>query len=528
MNVARCVRASADGRRVSRSFSVNPSSKRRARAVYALSAAALLASSQLTQAADRTWNGGGPNNSWTTALNWIGGVAPVAGDSLTFDGFVTSNNNNLAANTSITGITFASTAGVFTLSGNAITLSGNVTDNAPLLNETIGLGLVLDATRTFSVVDQGFMTVSGVISESAAGSGITKAGNGTLTLTGTNTFTGPVAVNAGVLSVSSAANLGTGPAGPTANSLVLNNATLRVTGNMTISANRGIALGPAGSAGAGTLEVNTGNTLVYQGIIANNTGGSSSLNKYRFGTLTLSGANTYSGATNLKNGALVLNFADTAATTPVNNIIAPTSALTLGGSTAGLGQDSNATMIAVGKASANNVQSFAGTNIDVGGAVIAATKGTGGNMQVNLGALTHTVGGTLVVPTLGTPTFGGGNTAFGTVNTTTSVATTKGILGGWAVAGTFSSNRGIVSGTDWATVDGSGNIVAYTGYVAAPTLTSGDANTFIHNSATIGANPNKNIQYTTAGGVMRVNAENAGTTTDITFQHSGIRSLEFT
>src|SRR5947208_48844 len=112
----------------SRRFSV-VSNSRRARAAYALSAAALLASAQLTHAADRTWNGGSPNNSWTTALNWIGGVAPAPGDSLTFDGFVTSNNNNIAANTSFAGITFASTAGAFTLSGNAITLSGNVTDN---------------------------------------------------------------------------------------------------------------------------------------------------------------------------------------------------------------------------------------------------------------------------------------------------------------------------------------------------------------------------------------------------------------
>jgi fibronectin-binding autotransporter adhesin len=492
------------------------STRRNAKALYALSAAALLASAQLTHAADRTWNGGGPNNSWTTALNWIGGVAPVANDSVTFDGFITANVNNFAPNVAFNGITFASTAGAFTLSGNAITLHGDLADNTPLLTQTIALGLGLDATRNVSVVDQGFLTLSGAITESAAGSGLTKTGNGTLTLSGTNTFTGPVTVNAGVLSVSSAANLGTGPAAPTANSLVLNGGTMRVTGNFTLSASRGVALGPAGSAGAGTFDINTGNTLIYQGIIANNTGGTGSLNKYRFGTLTLSGANTYTGATNVANGALILNFADTAATTPVTNIIAPSSGLSLGGSNAGLGQDSNATLVAVGKASAANVQTFANTNINVGGAVIAATKGTGGSMQVNLGNLTHTLGGTLVVPTLGTPTFGSGNTAFGSVTTSTSVASTHGILGGWAVAGTFSSNRGIISGTDWATVDGSGNIVAYTGYVAAPTFNAGDASTLLHNNATIAANADKNLRLAATGATdVHVDADNANTTTDI-------------
>ena len=45
---------------------------------------------------------------------------------------------------------------------------------------------------------------------------------------------------------------------------------MRANGNVVIPATRGIFLGPAGSAGSGTFDVNTGNTLTYGGVIGNN------------------------------------------------------------------------------------------------------------------------------------------------------------------------------------------------------------------------------------------------------------------
>ena len=58
-----------------------------------------------------TWSGGGADANWTTAANW-GGTAPTASNSVTFSGTNRLTNNNiLAANTQIDGITFDSTAG---------------------------------------------------------------------------------------------------------------------------------------------------------------------------------------------------------------------------------------------------------------------------------------------------------------------------------------------------------------------------------------------------------------------------------
>src|SRR5262245_52004575 len=53
-------------------------------------------------AATKTWDGGVADDSnWMTATNWVGDIAPVAGDDLDFGGTNDlSPNNNFAVNTS--------------------------------------------------------------------------------------------------------------------------------------------------------------------------------------------------------------------------------------------------------------------------------------------------------------------------------------------------------------------------------------------------------------------------------------------
>src|SRR4029434_9794870 len=138
-----------------------------------------------------------------------------ANDALQFDGFARlTPANDFTANTAFNGLTFATSAGALTLSGNPLTLDGNIVDNTAVLTQTINLPVVLSATRTVDVTSNGFLVLGGTIS--GASSGLTKPGNGLLTLSGNNSFGGPLVINAGRVSVASDTNLGTAPATATA------------------------------------------------------------------------------------------------------------------------------------------------------------------------------------------------------------------------------------------------------------------------------------------------------------------------
>jgi autotransporter-associated beta strand protein len=144
--------------------------------------------------AGRTWTGGGADNLWTTAANWAGATAPVAGNALFFGGTTRlATENNFTADTSFAGITFNSGAGAFVLSGNRITLDGNLTNNSASV-QTVQLDMILDSTRTVS----GSVTLQGVLSGNG---GLTKSGSGELLLSGSspNTYNGVTTVSGGTL-----------------------------------------------------------------------------------------------------------------------------------------------------------------------------------------------------------------------------------------------------------------------------------------------------------------------------------------
>jgi fibronectin-binding autotransporter adhesin len=380
-----------------------------------------------------TWDGAGVNGKWKTDANWAG-TPPVANDSLFFDGslWLTTNNNNFAADTNFSGITFNSGAGAFTLSGTRITLGGDVTNSSTNL-QTINLAMILSADRTFTTLaGGGDLTIGGVLSETGGAQGIIKAGAGTLTLSGANTYTGATTISAGVLNIQNNTALGTTGAGTT----VSDGATLQLQGGITVGpealnitgtgagGQTGALVNVSGTnnygglltlAGATTLSSNSGMlNLTSAGTITGATFGltltgagngsissiigttSGSLTKTGTGTWTLSGANTFTGATTVSAGTLILASGSGSALGSTSGItvnsggtlllgasnqINNTATITLGGGTFAKGNFSEGSTSTAGVGAL--ILSATGSHLDFGtgtvGVLTFASFGPGGN-----------------------------------------------------------------------------------------------------------------------------------------------------
>lgn len=211
--------------------------------------------------ASLTWTGGNGGNAWNLATtdNWSRSGTPdtfVSGDTVTFDA---------------TGST----------------------------NPTVDLTTVLPvAGVTVSAASDYNFTGTGAISGSG---GLVKSGAGTLTVSTTNTYTGPTTINGGVLAVDNLNDGGAassiGAAGTAASNLVINGGTLALVGSQT-NTNRSMTLGSSG----GTLSVPVSTSLQVSGQIT----GTGTLTKAGPGTLILAASNNHSGGTTISEGNLLL------------------------------------------------------------------------------------------------------------------------------------------------------------------------------------------------------------------------------
>lgn len=123
-------------------------------------------------------------------------------------------------------------------------------------------------TSGYSVVGEAFNLAQGIIdvesgtvsvaSEIVGGAGLIKRGSGTLTLSGSNSFSGAVSIAEGTLSISSDAALG-----DTANDLVLSG-TLMTTASLSLDSGRNVS-------GGGTLDIADETVLTVPGAFSNST-----------------------------------------------------------------------------------------------------------------------------------------------------------------------------------------------------------------------------------------------------------------
>jgi autotransporter-associated beta strand protein len=220
---------------------------------FSLSVAGFFAGMAFTaQSATFVWDGGGNNNNFTTASNWVGNIASpfnytptVTADALIFSGTTRLAPNNDTASGETNGqtaftLSFAADAGAFVLGGNKITLgsttgnggSGGSISNLSAQTQTIncevaprsgtiraqGGNLVFNGrfnigngtiTRTntfngaFDITLNGQATSAGVV---------VKRGSGTLRLLNAfNDFNGPMTIAEGVVSLGTAGSIPTSP-----------------------------------------------------------------------------------------------------------------------------------------------------------------------------------------------------------------------------------------------------------------------------------------------------------------------------
>jgi len=234
-------------------------------------------------------------------------------------------NNASALGTGTFTIASGSNAIIDNTTAGAITLS---TNNAQIWNGdftftgtqslNLGTGAVTLGGNQTVTVNANTLTVGGVIS--GGGFGMTKAGAGTLTLGGVNTYSGGTTVSAGTLQLSGSGTLGSTSGTLTVNGGTLNlNGTTQGVGNLTGSGGT-ILNNATGTNVTLTIGNNNGTGGNYSGVIANNTSGTGSvaLTKTGTGTITLSGTNTYTGATAVNAGTLLVNGNNSSATGAVS------------------------------------------------------------------------------------------------------------------------------------------------------------------------------------------------------------------
>ncbi|MCX6872312.1 MAG: autotransporter-associated beta strand repeat-containing protein, partial [Verrucomicrobia bacterium] len=175
----------------------------------------------------KMWSGAGANANWSTAANWLGGVAPAVGDSLAFPAgaLQKSNTNNFADGTTFHSITLAASG--YLLTGNQIWLNAGIAathgvtasstvafpfrtivSQAVTANGGLTLTGAIDGNArvlTFAKTGAGNLVVNGVISGDG---GLEKTGSGSLFLNAPNTYAGTTRIREGIVDIQTDTSLG--------------------------------------------------------------------------------------------------------------------------------------------------------------------------------------------------------------------------------------------------------------------------------------------------------------------------------
>jgi autotransporter-associated beta strand protein len=286
----------------------------------------------------------------------------------TYTGGTNINAGTLTLGTNEAGV-IADSSAVFVAEGATF----NLANNSETVGSSAGAGDITLGSATLTAGGNNSNTIfSGEISGTG---GLTKVGTGTLTLSGTNTYTGTTTVSAGSLALSG----GTALENSGQVNLSTSGANLTLNASETIGSLAGVA-GTTVTLGANTLTAGgNGGTTTFAGVA----GGTGGLTKMGAGTLTLTGANTYSGMTRVSVGTLALG---------ASNVLADNSKLLVNGGTFSIGTFSDTVAevhLTVGTITGTTGVLASTTNYDVQlGLVSAILNGTVGLDKTTDGTVT--------------------------------------------------------------------------------------------------------------------------------------------
>jgi len=230
------------------------------------------------------------------------GGGAVGLDSVGSGTLIVTSSNNYSGGTLVTGgstLVVSNTYALGAITGNLNIVNGTLTNssfNAAVGNVTLGNGSITGTGTLTATSYTATNTAQALISESlAGGGGLTNSGTGTTVLSGSNTFSGGVVVNSGILVVSNTYALGA-----TNNSVNVAAGTLNNTSfNDTVGA---VTVGNANISGAGTLTGASFTITNTAGVtISESLAGTGGLTVSGTTNVNLTGPNTYSGNT-LLNG----------------------------------------------------------------------------------------------------------------------------------------------------------------------------------------------------------------------------------
>ena len=231
-----------------------------------------------------------------TGGTWVFGTASGTQSLVIGSGGLTiGGGSTMAVASAATATTFIS------LGGNVTSQAHATTANTISTSGTNAGELRLNATRTFNVADGAVasdLTISAIVADGAGTGAIIKTGAGNMTLSGVNTYTGGTQIDTGTLTLGHAtttlANAG---------SVNVNGGILALGTNTDTVGAVTLTSGSITGSGTGTL---TGSSYdVRSGSISAKLAGAGvALTKSTGGTVTLSGANTYTGGTTISAGTL--------------------------------------------------------------------------------------------------------------------------------------------------------------------------------------------------------------------------------